>query len=113
VQCEQVDQRLPGLAEDTRDGSRRARAHLRRCLRCQAELARYRRLRRACRTLADTPVQVPDDLLAAVLARLEHPTTVSSRPRRTTYLAVAATAATAAAGAAGALVLGRRRHHPV
>jgi hypothetical protein len=104
MQCEQVQDRLPGFADDERPG-RRTRAHLSRCLRCQAELARYRRLRRACAHLTDTPVTVPADLVERVLERLDH----VPRARRVRQVAsIGGIAVTAAAGAVGAVVLTRR-----
>lgn len=110
MQCDAVAERLPELAEPGSEPSRRTRAHLSRCLACQAELARYRRLRRSCRLLESAPVEVPDGFVEDVLAAVDGGTGRSEarRLRRSAYLAVAATAA---AAGAGALVLGRRRSH--
>ena len=38
------------------------RVHVAECLRCQAELARYRRLRRMMRTLASAPIELDPTL---------------------------------------------------
>jgi anti-sigma factor RsiW len=43
-------------------------AHIERCLRCQAELARHRKLLRLLAQLRDEVVPLPEGLLAGVLA---------------------------------------------
>ncbi len=105
MQCEQVQDRLPELAESEVTAGRRTRAHLSRCLRCQADLARYRRLRRACQHLVEVDVPAPDGLVDDVLDRLDH----AERGRRVRQVAsISGLAVTAAAGAVGAVVLTRR-----
>jgi hypothetical protein len=55
LQCKRVVARLPLLAEKADDGalfSMRAGKHIANCLRCQAELAKYGRLRRELALLA-------------------------------------------------------------
>jgi hypothetical protein len=109
VRCELVSDLLPGLVDGSTVATRLTRAHLGRCLRCQAELAQYRRVRRAARSLHTERWAGPADLLEAVLAGLERASDrTAARTRRLgVYLGgVAATAAGAAA--AGAIVLTRR-----
>ena len=48
-----------------------ARVHVGACLRCQAELANYRRLRRSLQQLADAPVPVDPTLHHDVLLALD------------------------------------------
>ena len=82
--------------------------HVESCLRCQAELAQYRKIRRAMSQLVGEIVQPSDDLLSELLEAVRPPAEVHRlRPgRRRAYIAAAATAATA--GAAGAIVLASR-----
>lgn len=49
-----------------------ASAHMARCLRCQAELASYRRLRRSLVMVRDRPVAVDDMLAPDILFALDH-----------------------------------------
>jgi len=48
-----------------------ARAHVAQCLRCQAEKANYRRLRRSLRALADAPVPLDPRLEHDILLTLD------------------------------------------
>jgi anti-sigma factor RsiW len=108
VRCERISDLLPGLVDGSTVASRLTRAHLGRCLRCQAELAQYRRVRRAARSLQAERWTGPADLLEALLAGLERAgdRTADRTRRLAVYLGGAATAA--AAAGAGALVLTRR-----
>lgn len=97
-----------------------ADVHLRACLRCQAELAQYRKLMRAMRSLrhqqvpldATSPafaVEDRDDAIGELLEVLRPPASVHrlhGHGRRRAYISGIAAAATA--GAAGALVLASR-----
>jgi hypothetical protein len=106
VRCDRVGELLPGLVDDSALGGRFLRAHVRSCLRCQAELAQYRRLRRTARSLEREVWVPPVDLLDAILVRLERAgDRTANRTRRVAvYLGGVATAV----GAAGALLLTRR-----
>jgi hypothetical protein len=112
LDCATVSLLLPALA-DGEDVGRRARQHVEICLRCQAELARYRRLRRDLRALRRAPVPTPHpSLLVDVLAGIDA-VPGPDRPHpvaRTVAVAGGISVATAAAGAAGVLVwMSRRR----
>lgn len=121
MRCDEVHDQMASVVDGTATLDRRSARHAAGCLRCQAELANYRRLRRSLRQLALEPVTAPAGLadsviehldraahtLAASATRAAHPWT-----RRAAYAgAVAATAA----GAAGAIVLvaSRRRGRAV
>lgn len=109
--CEVIAELLPGAVDGTTDLDRQQRRHVEQCLRCQAELARYRRLLRAMRSLR-TVVEAPDGMLADVLAHLEAAGERSAvraalTGRRVAYLGGIAAAATAA-GAGAAIVLVNR-----
>jgi anti-sigma factor RsiW len=109
VRCERISDLLPGLVDGSAMATRLTRAHLGRCLRCQAELAQYRRVRRAARSLQSERWAGPADLLDAVLAGLERAgdRTADRTRRLAVYLGGAAATAAAVAGA-GAIVLTRR-----
>jgi hypothetical protein len=108
VTCEDVADLLPGMVDGAHTADKRAQRHVESCLRCQAELARYRRLLRALRQLRGDLVNPGPGLLAEILAGLEEPGEPASvrivNGRRAAYLGGVAVA-TAAAGAAGAIVL--------
>jgi hypothetical protein len=82
-----------------------ARRHVDACLRCQAEAATYRRLRRELRALRAEPLAAPADLLADLLEALPE-----GRARRTgrRVAYVGGLAAATAAGVGGVIVLASR-----
>ena len=105
------DEAAPTLAElvdgaEVPDGA--ARAHVERCLRCQAELAQHRKLRRAMARLRTQLVEPDPALVAQVLAAVERvaqePAGRSALHRHRAAYVAAATAATAA----GAVLLASR-----
>ena len=100
MRCDEISSLLAGVVDGSAVLDPRSSEHVSTCLRCQAELAHYRRLLRSLRQLRDDPVAVPADLPALVFARLDHPN--NPWARRAAYAgALAATAASAA----GAIVL--------
>ncbi len=118
--CEHVADALPGVI----DGSARldglGRDHVEHCLRCQAELAQYRKLLRAMHSLRPALVDAPDGSVADVLAHLEAAGERSAvraalSGRRVAYLG--GIAATAAAAGAGAVIVlsnrGRKSRFPL
>ena len=102
MRCDEISQYLAGAVDDTTVLDAPATHHVSSCLRCQAELAHYRRLLRSLRSLREEPVTAPADLPALVWARIDAGDRPSPWPRRVAY--AGAVAATAAAGA-GAIVL--------
>lgn len=110
--CWAVRMRLPSLEGDEQLGGRLGR-HAATCLRCQAEAARYRSLRRRLAWLADETETAPTDLIEGVILSIGEPSLVDSGDRdipRTAVAAAAAGAVVAAAAAAGAaVVIGLRR----
>jgi hypothetical protein len=111
VRCEAIAESLPGAIDGTARLDRAERRHVEHCLRCQAELARYRKLLRALRSLRTDVGPVPDGLVDAIWTHVE---TAGERGavratltgRRAAYLG--GIAAATAAGAGAALVLARR-----
>jgi len=99
---------VPGLVDGSSVANRLTRAHVNRCLRCQAELAHYRRLRRTARSLEQERWVPPADLLEAVLAGLERAGDRTVARTRRVAVYVGGMAATAVGAAAGAVLLTRR-----
>ncbi|MDW3220720.1 MAG: hypothetical protein R8F63_19115 [Acidimicrobiales bacterium] len=100
------------LTEDLAAGddavlSAHARTHVAQCLRCQAELANFRRLRRSMRALADVPVTVDPALEHDILVALD---AIDGRPslRVPGYAAAAVGGLAAAAGVIALATRGRR-----
>jgi anti-sigma factor RsiW len=108
VRCEHLAELLAGAVDDSIVLDVAATRHVSSCLRCQAELAQYRRLLRSLRSLRDQPIVAPADLPALVQARIDEAGRGSRWQRRVAY--AGAVAATAAAGAGAiALVASRNR----
>ncbi len=109
--CRDAATSLQGLAGGEELVDPAVRAHVERCLRCQAEVVAYRRILRGLRSLRHEVVTPPPGALAAVLAALEaadarHTTLAATWAARAAYVG----GITVATGAAGVLVwLGRRR----
>jgi hypothetical protein len=115
IQCVDVTDELAGAADGSVRLARGARRHVDHCLRCQAELAQYRKLLRALHQLRTEVLEPAPGLLPDIFATLE---AVGERRamrhllngRRAAYVGGIAAAATA--GAAGAIVLASRaRRH--
>ena len=109
MQCETISLQLAEIADSVDQLPSDAERHVDACLRCQAELAQYRKLLRALTALRNH-LLIPDDrLLEDILAVLRPPATVHRlhrRNRRAAYIGGIAAAATA--GAAGAIVIAAR-----
>lgn len=103
VRCDELGDELAGAEEQLLTAP--ARAHVAGCLRCQAELAGYRRLRRSLRALADTPPQVDPALHHDILSSLDR---VDLRRARRVPTRAAATLGGLAA-AAGVIALATRQ----
>jgi hypothetical protein len=112
VRCEAVAERLPAAIDDVGALDAEQADHVGQCLRCQAELAQYRRLRRTLAAMATDARRVPDDLATDVLVGLDDALARRARHRtvakQAAYLGGLAAAATAA-GVGGVLVLTARR----
>jgi hypothetical protein len=107
--CASVASLLPAVADGDATLEGDARAHVSTCLRCQADLARYRRLRRELRTLGEPAAAPGPDLLPAILSALDQ----AGLPRAARIggrwvVMVGAAGATVAVGGALWLLLHRR-----
>lgn len=112
TRCALVRWQLPSSPDGSVRGSH---GHVETCLRCQAELAKYRSLQRRLAGLAAVVYDAPVGMSAGVLAEIEAPRLAAEEapPRRTATVVrvgVAAAAAGAAMAAATAVALGVRRH---
>jgi hypothetical protein len=111
VRCDEVADQLGDVADGSTRLAAPARLHVDHCLRCQAEIASYRRLRRSLRGLRDGAVEPTPGLLDEVLSALE---VAGGRGairsvlsgRRVAY--VGGIAAATAAGVGGAIVIATR-----
>jgi hypothetical protein len=118
--CDRVADALPGVVDGSARLDRGDRRHVEQCLRCQAELAQYRKLLRTMHTLRAASTPVPAGLVTDVLAHLEAAGERSAvraalTGRRAAYIGGIAAAATAA-GAGAAIVLvtrGRKARLPL
>ena len=110
MRCELVAERLPAAVDEPGALDAEQAEHVAQCLRCQAELAQYRRLRRTMGAMATGARPVPDDL-TDVLVGLDDALARRARQRsvgkRAAYLG--GLAAATAAGVGGVLVLTTRR----
>lgn len=118
--CDEIAPSLAGVVDGSLRLDRADRRHLDRCLACQAEVARYRKLLRTMHAMGAVADPAPPGLLAEVLAYLDEAgdrgaMRATLTGRRVAYLGGIA-AATAAAGAGAAIVLvsrGRRGRLPL
>ena len=112
MRCEQVAEILPDAVEGVGGAGSEVFAHVESCLRCQAELAQYRKLLRALRHLRTEVLQPAPGTVPGILAYLEAAGERGAMRsllagHRSAYLGGIAVA-TAAAGAAGALMVANR-----
>ncbi len=111
--CEMAAASLPALAAGDAGVARRAQVHVQTCLRCQAELAGYRRMLRTLHSMRSDHIAAHPSSLTAALKALEsasadHSARALANGRRVAYVG-GMVVATAAAGAAGAVVWSTRR----
>ena len=107
MRCSQVADSLAEVASGTLSIDGQHARHVASCLRCQAELASYRKLFHGLRRLRADVVMPSPGLLEEIFAHLDDPAARTSRrpfgrTRRVAY--VGGLAAATAAGAAGAIV---------
>ena len=115
MRCEDVSKALPEIVDGAATADLTLRRHVDTCLRCQAELAQYRRLLRSLHHLRTEVLEPAPGLFTDILTSLEgagERRAIRSllRQRRAAYVGAIA-GATAAAGAAGIIVLASRARH--
>ena len=111
VPCDQISQPLAAVVDGDARLDRNERRHVETCLRCQAELAQYRKLLRVMHSLRASSAPLPEGLVGDVLVHLETAGEQSAvraalTGRRVAYLG--GIAAATAAGAGAAIVLATR-----
>jgi anti-sigma factor RsiW len=113
MRCDEVAALLPTLVDGTAPPNLAVEHHVESCLRCQAELARYRKLLRTLHQLRTRYIEPTPGLLGETLALLEE---AAERGAVRTYLrgrrlvAVGAIGGTAVAtGVTAALLIARSR----
>jgi hypothetical protein len=120
TQCEEIAVLLPEAVDAAEPVALPTRRHIESCLRCQAELARYRRMLRGLQLLRTQYFEPTPGLLAQTLASItaasERRAVTSTLTKRRIAYAGAVAGAVAAAGTTTAAVLlarARRRTLPV
>jgi anti-sigma factor RsiW len=120
VQCDEVARLLPEAVEGGAAVELTVQRHIETCLRCQAELARYRKMLRGLQLLRTRYLEPTPGLLAQTLAALEeagerHAMRSVLSGRRLAYAGAIGGAAVAAGAAAMAVIVhrARRRTAPV
>lgn len=113
MQCDDVALALPEML-DGGPVDLTIQTHIESCLRCQAELARYRRMLRALQLLRTRYLEPSPGLLAQTLAVLEeegerHAIRSLLSGRRLAYAGAIGGAAVAAGATAAALLISRSR----
>ncbi len=108
MQCEEVALLIPATLDDEGPVGMPVLAHVESCLRCQAELARYRRMLRGLQLLRTQFLEPAPGLLGLTLAAIgdaseQHAIRSLLNKRRLAYVG-AIGGAVAAAGAAAAVV---------
>jgi hypothetical protein len=113
MQCDEMVLDLPAVADGSVRLRRHQRRHVEHCLRCQADLAQYRKLLRSLRSLHTEVIAPAPGLLADILAGLDGAAVGQERAirsllsvRRVAY--IGGIAAATAAGAVSAIVLTTR-----
>lgn len=105
--CDAVRDRLPGAVDEGLDQA--ALHHVSSCLRCQAELAQYRRLGRLLRSLESQYALFPLGLHAAIMRAMVDAQGRASMLRRGAL--IVAGGVVVAAGTTAGILLSRHHRH--
>jgi len=118
TQCDEIAELLPQVVDSSEPVALPVQRHVESCLRCQAELARYRRMLRGLQLLRTQYFEPTPGMLAATLASI---TAASERravnsvltKRRLAYAGAVAGAVAAAGTTTAALLLARAKRRTV
>jgi hypothetical protein len=118
MQCDDVARVLPAVVDGGAVLDLSMQRHVETCLRCQAELARYRKMLRGLQLLRTRYLEPAPGLVAATLAAIEvagerHAVRSAVRGRRIAYLGAIGGAAIAASATAAALIVHHARRRSV
>lgn len=109
--CDRLVELMPDLLDDSQLLSEADSAHVAQCLRCQAEMARFRRILRTMASFREIPVAADPAVLDTILDGLDSAAERRERHRIAGRRAasIVGLAAATAAGVGGVLVLATRR----
>jgi hypothetical protein len=118
TQCDEIAVLLPQVVDSAEPVALPVQRHVESCLRCQAELARYRRMLRGLQLLRTQYFEPTPGMLAATLASI---TAASERravnsvltKRRLAYAGAVAGAVAAAGTTTAALLLARAKRRTI
>jgi anti-sigma factor RsiW len=118
MQCDDVARLLPEAVEGGAAVELSVQRHIETCLRCQAEVARYRKMLRGLQLLRTRYLEPTPGLLAQTLAALEeagerHAMRSVLSGRRLAYAGAIGGAAVAAGAAATVVIVHRSRRRAV
>ena len=118
MQCDEVARLLPEAVEGGAAVEGSVQRHIESCLRCQAELARYRKMLRGLQLLRTRYLEPTPGLLAQTLTAIEeagerHAVRSILSGRRLAYAGAIGGAAVAAGAAATAVIVHRARRRTV
>jgi len=118
MQCDDVAQLLPEAVESGAAVELSVQRHIETCLRCQAELARYRKMLRGLQLLRTRYLEPAPGLLAQTLAAIEEAGERQAMRsilsgRRLAYAGAIGGAAVAAGTAATVMIVHRARRRAV
>ena len=118
MQCDEVAQMLPAAVDGNVAVDLWVQRHIESCLRCQAELARYRKMLRGLQLLRTRYLEPAPGLLAATLAAIEvagerQAVRSALTGRRLAYAGAIGGAALAASATAAAVIVHRARRRTV
>jgi len=118
MQCDEIARLLPEAVESGAAVELSVQRHIETCLRCQAEVARYRRMLRGLQLLRTRYLEPTPGLLAQTLAALEEAGERQAMRsilsgRRLAYVGAIGGAAVAAGAAATAVIVHRSRRRTV
>ena len=113
MQCDDVARILPAAVDGTAPVNLATQHHIESCLRCQAELARYRKMLRGLQLLRTRYLEPAPGLFAATLAAIEaegekRAVWSALTGKRIAYVGAIGGAALAASATAAAAVIVRR-----
>ena len=108
MRCEDVSLLLSESAENGSSLPRSIARHTEHCLRCQAEQAQYRKIRRTMLAMRDSYIDPGPSMVAEVMTLVREDALAPVEPPQGDRRRVAYVAAATAATAAGALVLAAR-----
>ena len=114
MRCDEVTVLLPSLVDGVDESNAAAQSHVDTCLRCQAELARYRKLVRTLEQMKTRYIEPTPGLLGETLAALGDAAEKGAlrgyiTSRRLAYGGAAVGTAALAAGTAALLIARSRR----